>query len=139
MNRIRSIREIGIFLFIDFRKAFDLVDSELLLIKLKCYSFHESALKLVKDYFTNRKQRVKINNILSAIQDILLSVPQGSVLGPLFFLLFINDLAMYLKSMKAILFADDTTLSQTNSDIKTLLKSFNYGLVSLNSWCKIAD
>ena len=102
MNLIRSLREIGIYLLIDFRKAFDLIDPELLILKLKCYGFHGSALNLIKSYFNNRQQRVKINGKLSAPQVIQLSVPQGSVIGPLFFLLFINDLAMFIKNMKCL-------------------------------------
>jgi hypothetical protein len=136
MNHIRSLREIGIYLLIDFRKAFDLVEPELLILKLKCYGFHYSSLSLIKSYFTNRQQRVKINGTLSAPQAIQLSVPQGSVLGPLFFLLFINDLAMFIKNMKCTLFADDSTLSQRNSDLKELLFSFNIGLNYLTTWCK---
>jgi hypothetical protein len=72
-----------------------IITIELLILKLKCYGFHYSSLSLIKSYFTNRQQRVKINGTLSAPQAIQLSVPQGSVLGPLFFLLFINDLAMF--------------------------------------------
>lgn len=85
INTIRSKREIGLYLFIDFRKAFDLVDSNILLIKLKRYGFSLSALELIKSYFSNRKQQVKLGDTLSALLTIPLSVPQGSVLGPLFF------------------------------------------------------
>jgi len=125
MNTIRSNRKIGLYLFIDFRKAFDLVDSNILLLKLKRYGFNTNALLLIKSYFSNRKQQVKIDGIYSMLLSILLSVPQGSVLGPLFFLLFINDFAMLMKNLTCVLFADDTTLSKSGHDLDELVRSFD--------------
>ena len=84
---------INLLLFIDFRKAFDLIDSRLLLRKLFHYGFDTSALNLIANYFTDRFQTVKFNNKKSNLMSLNLGVPQGSVLGPLFFLLFINNLA----------------------------------------------
>jgi hypothetical protein len=135
MNKIRSNREIGMFLFIDFRKAFDLVDSKILMLKLKKYGFDQQAIQLISNYFENRTQMVKLDNVLSSTQPIKLSVPQGSVLGPLFFLLFINDLAKYLKSINCKLFADDTTLYKSSKDLNNLISSVKESINDLINWC----
>ncbi|CAF0951462.1 unnamed protein product [Brachionus calyciflorus] len=120
INKIRSKRLIGLLLFIDFRKAFDTIDSQILLIKLKKYGFY----KLI-NYFANRIQQVKIDeNILDPLE-IKLGVHQGSVLGPLLLLIFINDILSYLKDFMVKLFADDTTIIQTDSNFQRLLTNFN--------------
>lgn len=111
-------------LFIDFRKAFDLVDRELLLLKLGNYGFSNNALKLIKDYLSNRKQFVKIDGLLSIGLIIVLAVPQGSVLGPLLFLIFINDLPYYLNKFLTKMFADDTTIYMSYDDVDKLIIMF---------------
>lgn len=82
MNEVLSNRQIGLYLFVDFKKAFDTVDSNLLLFKLKLYGFDEKSINLISDYFSDRKQYVKINMARSDTRDIVLGVPQGSILGP---------------------------------------------------------
>ena len=85
LNKNQEKKLISILLFIDFREAFDLVDINFLLRKLFHYGFSNDSLDLIKSYFTNRKQPVKIDEIKSDIVNMNLGVPQGSVLGPLFF------------------------------------------------------
>jgi len=135
MNIIKSKRQIGLFFFIDFKKAFDLVDPQLLLFKLKYYGFSANAIELIADYFKNRNQIVKFDNILSKLREIVLSVPQGSVLGPLFFLIFVNDLPECLLPLTCKMFADDTTLYDTSNNLNALIQTFNIKIKPLTLWC----
>ena len=79
-------------LLTDVSKAFDCLDHELLTAKLNAYGFSLPALRLVNDYLSNRKQRTKIENTYSTWVDIIFEVPQGSILGPLLFKVFLADL-----------------------------------------------
>lgn len=107
----------SLLLFIDFRKAFDLVDSNLLVHKLAHLGFSSNALQ-------------------SSMADIKLGVPQGSVLGPLFFTLFINDLPLLIKNLNKKLFADDTTFYKSCSDPEELISDFVLQIQPLLDWCK---
>jgi hypothetical protein len=135
LNQTRDNKLISLLLFIDFRKAFDLVDSKLLMLKLFHYGFDNSSLNLISDYFKNRKQISKFNGTKSAANNLNLGVPQGSVLGPLFFLIFINDLAYLLKEVNCKLFADDTTLYSSDSHLDVLLDKFQKSIKPLSVWC----
>ena len=137
LSDINSIREkhlIALLLFIDFRKAFDLVDSNLLIKKLFHYGFDNNALQLIKNYFSDRKQVVKYNKTFSLGEEIRLGVPQGSILGPLFFLIFINDLP-FLLNLLCKLFADDTTLYKEGAEISLLVTKFIRDLQPMIEWC----
>ena len=136
MNNLRSKRLIGLYLFIDFKKAFDLVDSRILLAKLKLYGFDKSSIDLIANYFTERQQFVKINGSISDPANLTLGVAQGSCLGPLFFNIFINDLPFFLDKFSTRMFADDTTLSMADKDYDKLLAKFHIEIVQLAVWCK---
>ena len=100
-------------LFLDFKKAFDSVNHNILLSKLELYGIRGTSLKWFRSYFSNRKQICSINGKQSAVNELKCGVPHGFNLGPFLFLLYINeiDLPRCLQTTKARLFADDTTLS----------------------------
>jgi hypothetical protein len=103
--------EIPLTVFLDLSKAFDTTDHKILLQKLSYYGVKDNALKLIEDYLKNRKQFISIENTESAMLPITIGVPQGSILGPLFFIIYINDLHKASNFFHPIIYADDTTLS----------------------------
>ena len=122
---------------IDFRKAFDLVDHKILLNKLKYYKCNDTSLSWFQSYLSNRTQRVSINNNLSDPAQVTCGVPQGSILGPLLFLFFLNDLPLALKESTVVdLYADDTTFYDFQYDINKLESNLQYALKALHTWCR---
>ena len=105
-------------IFIDFQKCFDTIDHNILINKLRMYGIEGTALNLLKNYLSNRTQSVRIRDNISSARPINIGIPQGSILGPLLFLFFINDLPNISNAFTAILFADDTTLSFKCSTIE---------------------
>ena len=102
-------------IFIDLSKAFDTLDHSILLQKLKFYGLDEISINWFKSYLSERKQFVEIDGISSDIQTINTGVPQGSTLGPLLFIIYMNDLNTVSNIFNIILFADDTSLNSTLS------------------------
>jgi hypothetical protein len=136
VNKNLDDRLSTLLLFIDFKKAFDTVDTDLLHLKLFHYGFDNPALSLIRSYFNQREQKTKIGTSISSACPITLGVPQGSVLGPLFFLIFINDLPFYLNDVQSKLFADDTTLYEANVDVDVLTGKFKHHIKNLLDWCQ---
>ena len=120
--------------FIDIRKAFDTVNHSILLSKLKHYGIRGSGLKWFKSYLENRWQYVEINGMSSTLKKLTSGVPQGSCLGPLLFLIYINDLPNSSKLMKFHLFADDTHIYHESSSLKKLELDMNKELKKINTW-----
>ena len=96
-------------LLTDLSKAFDCLPHDLLLAKLNAYGFSLPALRLVQSYLSNRKQRTKINSEFSPWEEILFGVPQGSILGPLLFNIFLCDLFFIMNDVEFASYADDNT------------------------------
>ena len=123
-------------IFIDLRKAFDTVDHDILLQKLDHYGIRGAANDWFRSYLSNRKQIVSLNGFNSQELNVDFGVPQGSVLGPLLFLIYINDLHVAIKYSKTYHFADDTNLLNKNKSLKQLKKHLNLDLRSLCKWLK---
>ena len=103
-----------VMIFIDLKKAFDTVDHQILLDKMQFYGITGLANKWFSSYLDNRKQYCRVNGTTSSIENIDIGVSQGSCLGPLLFLLYINDLPFALKIAKATMYADDTAISYSS-------------------------
>ena len=131
-------------LLTDLSKAFDCLNHELLIAKLEAYGFDKSSLDYTYSYLSDRKQRTKVNSSFSEWCNILFGVPQGSILGPLLFNIYINDIFFFLNNSNIANYADDTTpysidttldalLDSLQSDINTLTKWFHDNYLKLNA------
>jgi hypothetical protein len=124
-------------LFLDFSKAFDTIDHSILLQKLSHYGIRGIAANWVTSYLHNRKQVVTYNGVTSQECTVKCGVPQGSILGPLLFLLYINDLANICSKTFALLFVDDTNIFITGKNLHEIVSTLNEELKRISEWLKI--
>ena len=122
---------INLVVLIDLKKAFDTVDHQIILRKLELYGIKGQSLTLLKSYLTNRKQKCQIKNSFSSERLIKCGIPQGSILGALLFLLYVNDLPQCLNKTKPCLFVDDTNLTASGDSITDLEVAINSDLENL--------
>ena len=140
LNNINKRQMTGI-VFLDLSKAFDLINHEILLQKLRYYISNENIIQLIRSFLTNRTQQVISNGIMSEPSFIKIGVPQGSTLGPLLFSVFINDLPLAITSenVETDLFADDATLHTADKDIAAISSELQLALCEVSKWCLIND
>ena len=128
-------------IFLDLSKAFDTIDHTVLLAKLRYYGIHDTALLLLKSYLNNRKQYVEFEDTKSEILPITIGVPQGSILGPLLFIIYINDFSQASNTFKFIMYVDDTTLFSNlksfGNNIQTKEYLINAELSNVIEWLHI--
>ena len=139
--------KIPISVFLDLSKAFDTLDHEILLTKSKYYGIKDNALKWFQSYLSNRTQYVEFDGCKSTYLPVTTGVPQGSVLGPLLFIIYMNDIYFASDKFNAILFADDTNLLSTlcsfdisiqqNINLRTLSMNINDELQKIHTWLAI--
>ena len=123
------------FVYIDLAKAFDTISHEILLEKLHIYGVDANSLSWFQSYLQDRKQKCHVNDVLSGERTINFGVPQGSILGPLLFLIYINDLSQCLKHSTARMYADDTNIT-TGTSIREIVTHCNDDLNNISDWLK---
>ena len=126
--------KIGCTIYLDLKKAFDTVDHRILLHKLQLYGINGVFLAIIASYLSNRYQCVEYMNVKSGLQKITMGVPQGSILGPLLFLLYINDFPKISTKFESFLYADDTALFFKADSTNELQKMLDEELPKVHKW-----
>ena len=131
--------EIPLNIFLDLSKAFDTIDHTILLNKLKYYGLKGPTLNLFQSYLTNRRQYTEIEDTTSTILPIQVGVPQGSILGPILFIIYVNDLPQCSNKFDFIIYADDTTLSSTIGSFSDINSNTNADSLINAEICKVIE
>lgn len=120
--------------FIDYKKAFDCINTKILMDKLIAIGLDHTNLKWFQNYFGNRTQCVKLNNSISSESSVTCGVPQGSVLGPLLFLLYVNDLPNLPLSSKILLYADDVAIFTSGPQLQDIIDTMTRDIELIINW-----
>ena len=121
-------------LLTDLSKAFDCLNHELLIAKLNAYGFDHASLEFIYSYLSDRKHRTKINNSLSTWAEIISGIPQGSILGPLLFNIYLNDIFFFVDEGSLANYADDNTPYAIDSNIDRLMDRLTHDTSTLIKW-----
>ena len=140
LNQLNA-RKIPTNLYLDLSKAFDSISHDILLDKLRYYGFTDGSIQLLKSYLSNRKQYVQIDGVMSSMQYIQTGIPQGSIVGPLLFSIYINDIVKCTEKFNCILYADDTTLNSTidcfGKEIHVIEQNISAELQRISKWLEL--
>ena len=139
MENFLDEKGFGRAVFMALSKAFDTLNHKLLIAKLHAYGFNRDSLKLINDYLSNRWQRTKINKSFSSWAELVQGVPQGSVLGPLLFNIYLTDLFYLAESNKVCDFADGKTIFACHKDLKTLSSGLEHDSHLAIEWFESND
>ena len=124
-------------ILMDLSKAFDTLPHDLLIAKLQAYGFGDDSLKLISSYLSNRYQRVRIGSALSEWLQLLLGIPQGSILGPLLFNIFINDIFYFITDVDLCNFADDNTIYNCQNSLEKVITTLELGVEECLRWFQV--
>ena len=125
-------------IFIDYKKAFDSISHEILLKKLKTFYISDQTISWVTSYLSGRQQRTLVNGDMSSWKNISYGVPQGSTLGPLLFLLFVDDVVKIETSSKCIMYADDIVLYCADSTVNSNLNTLKSDMSKVTEWSNMS-
>ena len=135
LNNINNNKLVGS-VTLDFRKAFDILSHDIILKKLALYGCDELTLSWFTSYLKNRFQLVQINGTKSESVNVKHRIPQGSILGPLLFTVFINDIIFEAKFSNLYIYADDTSISCYDTNVNSLNAKLNQDLNNIEKWCQ---
>ena len=127
--------EVNGVIMLDLRKAFDLISHECLLEKLRIYQCDDNSSKWFRSYLTGRTQQTSVKGHLSETAVITAGVPQGSIMGPLLFILYMNDLPLHIDN-NIDMFADDSTLYTSGHNVDEIQRSLQTNLNAVTTWCE---
>ena len=128
---------VNLTIFLDLKKAFDVVDHGLLIKKLSAYEIRGKAGGWFESYLSNGKQLCSLNGQHSKARDVTCGIPQGSCLGPLLFIIYLNDLEKCLKFSRASIYADDTSITIASNDVAKLVEDAHQQLSNLSEWMRV--